>query len=127
MTTATLNYPKARISTPVLGSPAAPAPRLRLTARGRRLLTALVVVPLAIAALVFAVNGGAAIASGEGSVTSFEYITVEPGESLWQLAEQLAPQADPRDVIADLMALNQLESADVFAGQELAVPADYAG
>lgn len=101
-------------------------PRLCLTKRGRAVLTILAATPLVIAALLFALNGGGAAASLEGSDASFQYVTVESGQSLWQVAEELAPQADPRDVIAQLMQLNQLESADVFAGQSLAVPAQYA-
>ena len=104
--------------------PTAPAaPRLRLTKRGRGVLTFLAATPLVIAAFLFALNGGGATASLEGSDVPFEYVTVEPGQSLWQLAEDIAPQSDPRDVIAQIMQLNQLEGADVYAGQELAIPA----
>ena len=102
------------------------APRLRLTKRGRAVLTFLAAAPLVIAAFVFALNGGGATASLEGSDVAFEYVTVETGQSLWQLAEQLAPQADPREVIADIMQLNQLDTPDVYAGEQLAIPAEYA-
>ena len=100
--------------------------RLRLTKRGRAVLTFLAATPLVIAALVFALNGGIANASLEGSSASFEYVTVGAGETLWQVAEQLAPNADPRDVIAQIEQVNQLDSADVFAGQQLAIPTQYA-
>ena len=102
------------------------APRLRLTKRGRAVLMFLAATPLVIAALAFALNGGGATASLEGSSVAFQYVTVESGQTLWQLAESIAPAADPRDVIAEIMQLNQLQSADVYAGQELAVPAAYA-
>ncbi|MFM9877943.1 MAG: LysM peptidoglycan-binding domain-containing protein [Rhodoglobus sp.] len=101
-------------------------PRLRLTKRGRAVLMFLAATPLVIGALFFALNGGGATASHEGSAIGFEYVTVESGQTLWQLAETLAPAADPREVIAEIMQLNLLESADVYAGQELAVPAAYA-
>jgi hypothetical protein len=101
------------------------APRLRLTKRGRGVLTTLAAAPLVIAALVFALNGGMATATLEGSGTEFQYVTVETGQSLWEVAETVAPNADPRDVIASIMKLNQLESADVLAGQQLAIPAQY--
>ena len=101
------------------------APKLRLTKRGRAVLTFLAATPLVIAALVFALNGGGATASLEGSAVGFEYVTVESGQTLWQLAESIAPAADPRDVIGEIMKLNLLESADVYAGQELAIPAAY--
>ena len=100
-------------------------PRLRLTKRGRAVLTTLAATPLVIAAFLFALNGGGATASLEGSDVAFQYVTVETGQSLWQLAEQLAPQADPREVIADIMQLNQLRSPDVYAGEQLAIPAEY--
>jgi LysM repeat protein len=76
--------------------------------------------------MLFAINGGGATASLEGSSTGFQYVTVEAGQTLWQLAEDVAPAADPRDVISEIMQLNQLTSADVVAGQELAIPAAYA-
>ena len=69
------------------------APRLRLTQRGRGVLTFLAATPLVIAAFVFALNGGGATASLEGSTVPFEYVTVESGQSLWQLprSSRLSP------------------------------------
>jgi hypothetical protein len=101
------------------------APRLRLTKRGRGVLTTLAAAPLVIAALVFALNGGMATATLEGSSADLQYVTVDTGQSLWQVAETIAPNADPRDVIAAIMQLNRLESADVLAGQQLAIPTQY--
>jgi hypothetical protein len=106
--------------------PVVRSPRLRLTTRGRAVLMFLAATPLVVGALVFALNGGGATASLSGSDASFQYVTVDAGETLWQVAEQIAPNADPRDVIQQLMQLNQLETADVFAGVELAIPPQYA-
>ncbi|WP_431247721.1 LysM peptidoglycan-binding domain-containing protein [Leifsonia xyli] len=100
--------------------------RLRITRRGRAVLSALIALPLVIGAFVFALNGGGAIANGEQTHVSFQYVTVESGDSLWSVAERVAPNADPRDVIADIVSLNGLESAVVSPGQQLAVPAKYA-
>lgn len=100
-------------------------PRLRLTKRGRAVLMTLAATPLVVAALVLGLNGGGAVASFDAP-GSFEYVTVESGQTLWQLAEAIAPTADPRDVIAAVMLLNQLDSPDVLAGQQLAIPAQYA-
>ncbi|WP_442786483.1 LysM peptidoglycan-binding domain-containing protein [Leifsonia sp. AG29] len=99
--------------------------RLRLTRRGRAVVSALVALPLIVGALVFALNGGGAIASGEQTHASFHYVTVQSGDSLWSVAERVAPSADPRDVIADLVSLNGLQSAVVTPGQQLAIPAKY--
>ncbi len=41
------------------------------------------------------------------------------------LAEDLAPSADPRDVMADLVNLNQLVTEEVQPGQRLAIPEKY--
>lgn len=101
------------------------SPKLRLTPRGRRVLMTLAAAPLVIAALAFALNGGGANATLSGSAQGFTYVTVEAGQTLWQLATELEPAADPREVIARIVTLNQLESADVAAGQELAIPAEY--
>ena len=65
--------------------------RLRLTRRGRAVLSALVALPLVIGALVFALNGGGAVATGEQTHVSFQYVTVESGDSLWSVAERVAP------------------------------------
>ena len=101
-------------------------PRLRLTKRGRAVLLFLAATPLVIAALFFALNGGQASASKDGATQPLQYITVDAGESLWQVAQEVAPNSDPRDVIQQIMQLNQLDSADVFAGVQLAIPAQYA-
>lgn len=99
--------------------------RLRITRRGYALLTLVVAAPLVIAAFGFAVNSGGAAATADPSSVSFEHVTVQPGESLWQLAGEIAPSSDPRDVVSDIVQLNQLDSAEVQPGQSLAVPLKY--
>jgi hypothetical protein len=103
--------------------PAAPVARLHLTRRGRVVFTGLAAAPLVATALVVALNGGMAVATSDSGNTRFSYVTVSPGESLWQLAEAVAPKADPRDVVADIVSLNQLSSENVQPGQRLALPA----
>lgn len=115
---------------PSSGAPssgALPHTRLRITRRGRAVLTALVAAPVVAAALIFAVNGGGAMADSAtaSQAVAFDHVTVHAGQSLWELAESVAPSADPRDVIAEIMTLNQLESASVMPGQLLAIPAAY--
>lgn len=75
---------------------------------------------------VFALNSSRAVASTSSPAPTFEYIQVASGQSLWQLAESIAPDADPRDVVSDLIHFNRLGSADVHPGQQLALPAQYA-
>ena len=118
MSTATVGFGSQYASRPT-------APRLRLTKRGRAVLMTLAATPVVIAALLFGLNGGGAVASLDGGGATFQYVTVESGQTLWQVAETLAPSADPRDVIAEIVQLNQLKSSDVLAGQQLAIPAQY--
>jgi LysM repeat protein len=87
--------------------------------------TILAALPVVIGALIFTLNGGMATASDVAGSTKFEYVTVTAGESLWQIAGQIAPSVDPRDVISDVVHLNQLASTDLQAGQRLAIPTQY--
>jgi Tfp pilus assembly protein FimV len=99
-------------------------PRLRLTRRGRFVFTVLAAIPVVITAMVFALNGGGAVAtSGEGQ--PLETITVQSGESLWSIAEEIAPGVDPRDFISDALAVNASAGAGLEAGSQLAIPAKY--
>ncbi|HYI32542.1 MAG TPA: LysM peptidoglycan-binding domain-containing protein [Glaciibacter sp.] len=115
--------------TAVSVSPAPTAPliptgttHLHLTQRGRVVFTALAAVPLVVGSLLVALNGGVAAATSDQATTTFTYVTVSAGQSLWQLAEKIAPTEDPREVIADIVSLNQLASEDVQPGQRLALP-----
>jgi hypothetical protein len=114
------------ITSPAPFRPAArnTAPRLRLTRRGRDVLLTLAAAPLVVAAFWFALNGGGATATLEHT-TGYSTVTVQPGDTLWSIAESIAPSADPRDVIVELMQFNALSSADVPAGFELAIPPNY--
>jgi hypothetical protein len=98
---------------------AAPA-HLRLTARGRAVLWFLA------ATVVACVTLFASQASADGPVGAQEVVrhVVQPGETLWQIAESVAaPSQDVRDVVVDLVALNQLPEAGLMAGQVIVVPA----
>ncbi|WP_404475471.1 LysM peptidoglycan-binding domain-containing protein [Microbacterium aerolatum] len=107
--------------------PVRPATRLRLTSRGRRVLVALAALPLAAGIAFAAISGGDAVASGDAVATaSFETVTVLPGDTLWSIAESLAPTADPRTVIGDIERLNALGTGSLQVGQQLAIPAEYA-
>jgi hypothetical protein len=107
------------------GPTSAARPQLRITRRGRVVLTLLVAAPLAVAAVVGGIGAVGATATDAPGSDSFTYVSVAPGESLWQLAQQVAPNADPRDVVADISRLNGLESGVVQPGQRIAIPAQY--
>lgn len=105
-------------------------PRLRLTRRGRLVLGTLAALPLIAALVAFAALGAtraeASSTDGESATTSFSYVTVGAGQDLWGVAQSIAPTADIRDVVADIVNLNQLKSSSVQPGQRLAIPSAYA-
>jgi LysM repeat protein len=103
--------------TPALAAPAARA--LHFTRRGRVvvLLALIVVLFVAFSSLRVAIQAGTA---STGSAT--HTLTVHPGETLWQIARQVAPSDDPRDTVDRIRDLNNLDTSVVQAGQRLIVP-----
>jgi LysM repeat protein len=95
---------------------------LRVTRRGRAVLLGLIATPLVVVALVAGINAGGATATGSAPLST---VTVASGETLWQVATQVAPKADPRDVIADILSVNKLASTDLQPGEKLLIPAQY--
>ena len=99
---------------------------LRLTRRGRFVFIGVPLILLA--ALVLSFSGflnapaKAADSAAELSLTPTVSVTVQPGESLWAIAEAVAPERDPRDVVADIIQLNNLDAARVVPGQALFIP-----
>lgn len=99
---------------------------LRLTRRGRFVFIGVPLILLA--ALVLTLSGflnapaRAAESSAGLSLTPTVTVTVQPGESLWAIAASVAPERDPRDVVTDIIQLNNLEAARVVPGQALFIP-----
>jgi LysM domain len=115
------------------GAPRRPAgartrPRSRLTRRGRMVVGALVLAAmLAVAALAWLAGAARADAAGSGaSLSSVHHnlrsVVVRPGESLWTIAAQAEPTADPRSVIQEIIDLNALGGTSIQPGQRLWVP-----
>ena len=61
----------------------------------------------------------AAISSSE---SKYVQVVVTPGESLWSIAAMVAGNSQIQSVVADIVEVNQLKSADVPAGTRLLVP-----
>jgi hypothetical protein len=56
------------------------------------------------------------------SESKYVEVVLNPGETLWSLAAMLADNAQIAAVVADIVEVNQLKSADVAAGSKLLVP-----
>jgi hypothetical protein len=91
----------------------------RLTRRGRLAVT-LALVALSTGLLGLVQPQAFALGRGDGPAT--QRITVRPGETLWAIAERVAPGTDPRSTIAHLESMNHLKSSSVPAGSVLLVP-----
>ena len=98
------------------------APALRLTRRGRTVLVLLLAALLLTAFSLGHQDTQAASVAHEGTGPVLEQTTVQPGESLWALAKRIAPENDPREVIAQIRRLNDLESSELQVGQHLLLP-----
>jgi hypothetical protein len=96
-----------------------------LTPAARKLVRKAIVVAIA-AASVFGFGNasfiGGAAANSESSSAQYEYVTIAAGQTLWDLAEELAPNQNPQDWMQDLVNLNGLTSTDLQPGQRIALP-----
>ncbi|TLM84968.1 LysM peptidoglycan-binding domain-containing protein [Pseudarthrobacter sp. NamE2] len=104
----------------------APLPPLRLTRRGKVVLIGIPMMLLA--ALLLSLAGffnspaKASDAPEDLAVTPTVTVTVQPGESLWAIAGSVAPGRDARDVVAEIVQLNNLSEGTVLPGQQLYIP-----
>ena len=93
----------------------------RLTRRGRVLVLAALVAVLFAAFSLGRSASQAASPSAEPAVQQ-QRVTVQQGDSLWSLARRIAPDNDPRDVVARIRDLNELETSHLQPGQQLVLP-----
>jgi hypothetical protein len=108
------------------------APRrnaVRLTRRGRIvvtiMLTAVSVSLVVLAWLAIAARTAQAADGGQSPGAVYQNLTsvvVHPGQTLWSIASQAEPTADPRIVMQQIIDLNALHGTSVVPGQRLWVP-----
>jgi nucleoid-associated protein YgaU len=100
----------------------AQAPSLRLTRRGRMLLTALSVIVFGSAIVVLGLRVTGVLEPGP-NFTHTVPVQVAPGETLWSIAQDTNPTQDPAIVVERIADLNKLATpADVVPGQTLQIP-----
>ncbi len=56
------------------------------------------------------------------SKSKYVQVVVTPGESIWSIAAMVADHNQIVDVVADIVEVNQLASADLSAGSKILVP-----
>jgi LysM repeat protein len=99
----------------------ATAPSLRLTRRGR-LVVFLGSLGITLSALI--AWGPSVVATAEkGDPTPVRVVTVEPGDTLWDIAARANPGGNVGDTVDEIAELNALSSTgDLQVGQDLSVP-----
>ncbi|HWD78436.1 MAG TPA: LysM peptidoglycan-binding domain-containing protein [Kribbella sp.] len=101
---------------------AQPEPALRLTRRGRMLLTAVSVLVFGAAVLVLGLRVAGVLEPGP-HFTHTVPVQVAPGQTLWSIAESTNPGQDPTIVVEKIADLNKLATpADITPGQTLQIP-----
>jgi LysM repeat protein len=99
---------------------------LRLTRRGQVVLIGVPLVLLAVLLMslagLFNSPAKASDSAADLAVTPTVTVTVQAGQSLWSIAGAVAPDRDARDVVADIVQLNNLSAGAVLPGQQLFVP-----
>jgi cell division protein YceG involved in septum cleavage len=54
--------------------------------------------------------------------SKYQQITITPGESLWSIAAMVASPGQINAVVADIVEVNKLGSADLLAGMKILIP-----
>lgn len=67
---------------------------------------------------------GASASNEKVSAGSIHWVSVRAGDSLWSLAQQYAPNTDPREWIDQVTTINNLGTAGIFAGERIALPSN---
>ena len=94
--------------------------RLRLTRRGKVVLLGLLALVLLVAVSVGRTGSQAATVTETGS--ALQQTTVQPGDTLWSVSQRIAPDNDPREVVAQIKRINHLHGSSLQAGQLLLLP-----
>lgn len=107
--------------------PAASRTGLRLTRRGRLVLRGLplsigVVALTTVAVFLAGVLLSPPAVTADVPTEDLQTLTVMPGDSLWSIAETVAPDSDPYETVTRLDELNGLAGQDPELGQELFLP-----
>ena len=93
---------------------------MRLTMRGKVVFSSLIAGVVVFSTLIF--SSSDASARSADIQDKHNYVTVLTGDTLWDLAATIDPQGDPRDLVFELMDINNLASAELSPGQELLIP-----
>lgn len=108
--------------TPTRRRPEVEPSTLRLTRRGRMLLTAVSVLIFGSAIVVLGLRVSGVLEPGP-HFTHTVPVQVAPGQTLWSIAQNTNPTEDPATVVEKIADLNKLSGpADITPGETLQIP-----
>lgn len=110
-------FAESRVDWPLTVQPSARP--LRLTRRG--LVVAVLLTVLVAASLLLVARLSAGSAPSTPALPAGSTITVQPGDTLWSIAQRAEPHSDPRLVVDQLRKANHLNSVVLSPGQTLKV------
>lgn len=96
------------------GAPGGRRSRVRLTRRGRLVVTVLV--------MLLATGVGLLISTSGRAASPPQAVRVQPGDTLWSIADRYAGSHDPVGEIEQIRHLNHLSGSTIYPGQILLVP-----
>ena len=96
--------------------------QVRLTPRGRFLARIAVIASLSILLLSLLSMVTGASAGSNPSTVEYEKIIVAPGQTLWNIAANLEIKGDRREIVDEIMSLNNLSNPELSAGQKIYLP-----
>ena len=99
-----------------------PRTSVRLTRRGRLVIIAAALV-IAFAIGVFVTAAGSVATQSPGTPEPTRIVQVGTGDTLWEIAADLAEDGEVRAMMEQIERLNALETTALQAGQRLVVPA----
>jgi LysM repeat protein len=79
-----------------------------------------IAIGLSIAVATVAVELGQA--DGGLELAGSSIVVVQPGDTLWSLAQEVAPEQDPRAVVDAIVDVNDLDGVGLVPGQVLQLP-----
>jgi LysM domain len=107
-----------RPGTRVVRAAGRPTPKLRLTRRGKVVIT----VAGLLGALAFGMLSARVIrAQATVPASAPAVVQVQPGDTVWSIAERVAPRADTRAVVDAIISRNNLVGGAVHPGQRLII------
>jgi LysM repeat protein len=97
---------------------------LRLTPRGHLLARLAVIASLSILLLsAYSALSGATAGAEENSLpSSYLKVSVKPGDTLWSIAAEIDPSGDRRELVDELMRINNMKSPRLESGEKIYLP-----